>query len=132
MGEVAGIYLTGIVQHGNARGRQLGFPTANLIVSRGSTLPSKGVYVARIDLDGDSLGGVVNIGNRPTFGEGDLGVELHILDFVGDLYGRELTVELISKLRDEQMFNRVEELIAQIQKDVIAARQVLNGYSTDN
>ena len=90
------ILLTGTVQRGDGRGRQLGFPTANLrLNSRPLELASKGVYVARIDIDGICLGGVVNIGTRPTFGSGEQVVEIHILDFADDLYGRKLTVKLL-------------------------------------
>lgn len=127
------ILFTGTVQRGDGRGRQLGFPTANLCVeSLPVGLASKGVYIARIDIDGVWLGGVVNIGNRPTFGSGEQVVEVHIIDFADDLYGQKLTVKLLDKLRDEQQFADAVELIEQIQKDVDIARKVLRVYSTKN
>jgi riboflavin kinase/FMN adenylyltransferase len=118
----------GTVEHGSARGRQLGFPTANLRPQPG-VLPPAGVYACDAILDGQSHPAVANLGSRPTFGaEAEpLLLEVHLLDFHGDLYGRELEVTFRQLLRSEQRFADVDALRAQIGRDVAAARAVLLG-----
>jgi riboflavin kinase/FMN adenylyltransferase len=117
--------FTGTVVRGVGRGRTLGIPTANLDVPSQAELPY-GVYAARIS--GDVLNyqmGVANIGTRPTFSERELSIELHILDFSGDIYGIELQVELIAFLRDEREFDTIEDLKQQIFNDIKQARKRL-------
>lgn len=118
--------LTGPVVRGDQLGRQLGFPTANLDVT-GLALPPHGVYAVEVSLDGRPLPGVLNLGHRPTVQDSapQLRVEVHLLDFTGDLYDRELAVTFIQKLRDEQKFPSLDALRAQIEADIAAARQVL-------
>lgn len=118
--------LAGPVVRGDQLGRQLGFPTANLDVA-GLALPPQGVYAVEVLLDGQTLPGVLNLGFRPTVqpSEPQLRVEVHLLDFDGDLYGRELAVRFEAKLRDEMPFPSLDALRAQIERDIAAARRVL-------
>jgi len=122
------VRLWGLVERGRGRGRRLGFPTANLSLDGSVELP-RGVYAARARWrQGDGTGSaaaVVNVGERPTFAERGLSVEIHVLDFEGELYGRFMDVTLVEKLRDEQRFGRVEDLVEQIRKDITRARAVL-------
>ena len=117
--------LTGLVVHGAGRGRPLGFPTANLLPPLSQALPPDGVYVSRAYLNYHSHPAVTNIGRCPTFGEGERTVEVHLLDFSGEVYGQEIKIELIERLREERRFSSVEELIEQIKKDVEQARKML-------
>ena len=125
MGDLA--VLTGRVVPGRQRGRDLGFPTANL--EPGGTVAREligAVYAARARWEeGSWRQAVVNIGARPTFGEGGCSVEVHLLDFGGDLYGRSLEVALVARLRSERRFGDAGELVAQVNKDIVEARAVL-------
>jgi riboflavin kinase/FMN adenylyltransferase len=114
--------LSGVVEHGAARGRQLGFPTANVRLAADRTLPADGVYAATTEVDGREYRTVVNLGSRPTFAEADRLLEAHLLDFDGDLYGRTLDVDFIAKIRDVRRFESLEALREQIARDVEAAR----------
>jgi riboflavin kinase / FMN adenylyltransferase len=107
---------------GDRRGRELGFPTANMIPDPELASPGHGVYACRV---GERLA-AVNVGVRPTFGA-DLRplVEAYVLDFDGDLYGERLTVEFIRRLRAEQRFESVDDLVAQMQRDVETTRELL-------
>ncbi len=107
---------------GDRRGRELGFPTANMVPDPKLACPGHGVYACRV---GERLA-AVNVGVRPTFGA-DLNplVEAYLLDFDGDLYGERLTVEFIRRLREEQRFESVEDLIAQMQRDIETTRELL-------
>ncbi len=117
--------ILGTVVRGDGRGRQLGFATANLDLHH-EIRPPAGVYAVRARLPGGGRDGVVNIGIRPTFGpDGDLTVEAHLFDFDGDLYGKELELEVRTRIRDEMQFQSKEELIEQIRRDVTAARTAL-------
>ena len=118
--------LSGQVVSGDRRGRNLGFPTANLDLKPEQALPGDGVYATITHTDDDSLPSVTNIGVRPTFGGRKRLAETYILDFEGDLLGQKLTVDLVDKLRDEERFDTVEELKDQMVKDVEQARQILN------
>jgi riboflavin kinase/FMN adenylyltransferase len=119
-------FIDGGVVRGAGRGRSLGVPTANLEPVN-EQLPARGVYACwcRASPAGKPLPGVVNIGIRPTFGEGEPTVEVHLLDFEGDLYGRVLRVEFAERLREERRFPDVAALEQQIGEDVGAARRVL-------
>ena len=136
--------LSGAIVPGAGRGRQLGFPTANLAVLQEKIVPTDGVYPVFAEVEGVRYQAVVNIGVRPTFdnGRGCTGVlrtptsertiEAHLLDFgrtfgsPGDLYGRKMTVQFVARLRAERRFERVADLIAQIQRDCDQARRILN------
>jgi riboflavin kinase/FMN adenylyltransferase len=114
--------ISGKVVVGDQLGRQLGFPTANLDVT-GLVLPPNGVYAAVARQEGKRYRVALNIGVRPTVAAGrQLRVEAHLLDFAGDLYGRELEIEVGDKLRDEKKFASPEELKQQIARDITAVR----------
>ncbi|HEY6549552.1 MAG TPA: riboflavin kinase, partial [Vicinamibacteria bacterium] len=123
-------FVDGLVVRGEARGRTLGFPTANL-APENEILPRAGVYAARVQVGdgadrGEPRGAVVNLGVRPTFGAGgEPTLEAHLLDFTGELYGRSLRVSFVVRLRDEQRFPGLPALRAQIAEDVARGRAVL-------
>jgi riboflavin kinase/FMN adenylyltransferase len=119
-------HVAGMVVEGNKRGRTIGIPTANLDIWDERAYPARGVYVCRAWVAGSPVEAVANIGVRPTFGGDERPtVEAHLLDFEGDLYGQTLRLDFIARLRAEQKFNGVDELIAQIGRDVQQARQLL-------
>ena len=115
--------LSGIVERGDQLGKKIGFPTANLGVA-GLVLPPSGVYVVHAAVDGKTHRAVVNIGLRPTVQNPapQLRVEVHLLDFEGDLYGKEMEITFLDKLRDEQKFPSLDALKEQIARDVEEAR----------
>jgi riboflavin kinase/FMN adenylyltransferase len=113
--------LSGVVVQGDQRGRTIGFPTANIVPRTGEVCPAIGVYA------GVALGGpaAISVGIRPTFVEGsDVRVEVHLLDFCGDLYGSTLNVSFLAKVRDERRFSGPAELVEQLNADVEATRQI--------
>jgi riboflavin kinase/FMN adenylyltransferase len=110
-------YIKGRVLHGRADGRKLGFPTANLEIGEGKIVPRLGVYRTAVDLDGRIISAVTNIGKCPTFMGESTRLEAHLIDFDGDLYGREIKVYILGFLRDEMRFDSLEELKAQIDID---------------
>ena len=120
-------FLEGTVVSGYQVGRKIGFPTANLRVNFPNKLiPSIGVYAVRVQVAGQQWKGMLSIGYRPTINNGnDLSIEVHILDFQGDIYNQPMRIEFIDFLRPEAKFHSVDELILQIQKDKEAALQVL-------
>lgn len=122
--------LSNVVIDGDKRGRDLGFPTANLRPPPGKVIPGKGVYAAFVELDGRSRPAAVNVGVRPTFGGKELLIEAHLLDFRGDLYGRGLTIEFVDKLRPELEFENVDALVERMSDDVTRARRILNSPVT--
>lgn len=128
--------VAGHVVSGARRGREIGFPTANLVPPPGRVLPADGVYLVRAELKGRSAGseergdpevfhGVVNLGGRPTFGEAEPLIETHLLDFSGDIYGAAMEVCFLQKLRGVRRFDSVDDLRDQIGRDVAAARELL-------
>jgi riboflavin kinase/FMN adenylyltransferase len=121
---------TGRVVAGDRRGAGIGFPTANLDIRPGLVIPGQGVYAVFADLAGERIPAVVNIGVRPTFDGVRQVVEAHLLDYAGDLYGRDLTLEFIERLRGEQRFASVDELVGQIGRDVKTARARLGDTRT--
>ncbi|HVO27934.1 MAG TPA: bifunctional riboflavin kinase/FAD synthetase [Candidatus Margulisiibacteriota bacterium] len=116
--------IAGRVVHGRHRGRQLGFPTANLRV-HGLALPPDGVYAVRARLDNSTQLGVANLGLRPTFAEHERSLEVHLLDFDGDLYGKRVEVDFVHQLRGEMKFPGPDALMAAIARDIAEARRVL-------
>ncbi len=118
--------MEGRVVPGDQRGRRIGFPTANLETNPAVVVPHAGVYAVRLCWDGTVHQGVVNIGKRPTFGGTEFVVEAHVLDFSGDLYGRQLEVDFIERLRAERKFDGVDSLVAAIENDVNHARGILS------
>ena len=118
--------LTREVVHGDKRGRELGFPTANLLPADGYVTPGHGVYACRATTAaGDTYAAATNVGVRPMFvtGRGEL-IEAYLLDFDGDLYGRPLRLEFLKRLRGEKRFASVEALIEQMNRDVDEARAI--------
>lgn len=118
--------ISGEVIHGDARGRTIGFPTANLRAGT-ELVPAHGVYAVRVDTGGGVFGGVANVGTRPTFGPGAVGIEAHLFDFQGDLYGKTVKVAFVDRIRDEQRFSSLDALVAQIGADALTARGLLGG-----
>jgi len=118
-------YLRGKVITSDKRGRILGFPTANLDIKPQQALPGNGIYATITQVNGKRFPSATNIGIRPTFGEGTKTVETHLLNYEGDLYGREIKVEFVQKLRNEQRFPSSEELRIQIEKDVRKVKALL-------
>ncbi len=117
--------LRGTVVHGEERGRQLGYPTANLLTSEDFLIPKRGVYAVWSSIDGKRVLGMMNIGMKPTFHEMyDTVVEVHFLDFDGDLYDREITVFIEDRLRDERKFDGVNELLTQLERDCANTKNV--------
>jgi riboflavin kinase/FMN adenylyltransferase len=116
------------VEHGDARGRDLGFATANLRMAEHLN-PAFGIYVVRagVDAGGETVwhDGVASFGLRPTFGGTEPLFEVHLFDFDADIYGRHLRVRLVDYLRAEEKFDGVEALVAQMEKDAAAARRIL-------
>ncbi len=119
--------IFGEVIHGDKRGRELGYPTANLECdSDNKLLPANGVYAVMVELDGNNFKGVLNVGRRPTFNLKDLAVEVHLIDFAGhDLYGKTLRVKFIDRIRGEMRFIAKSDLVEQIQKDKDTAQAIL-------
>ena len=117
--------LQGKVVRGQQLGGKLGFPTANLVLSSDKLLPRNGVYAVRVALADEEIKGVMNIGDRPTVGGKQRTVEVHLLDWSGDLYGRELTARLEEFLRPEQKFPSLDALKAQIATDCDFCRKLL-------
>ena len=111
------IYISKVV-HGDRRGRKLGFPTANLEIENHRAMLPNGAYVVNVSFDGKDYCGIANIGDNPTFNVNDRRLEVYIHDFSDDLYGQEIAVSFLEKLRDEHKFSSVDELITQLRMDL--------------
>lgn len=118
--------VTAVVERGAGRGRTIGVPTVNLAPPDKKLLPPDGVYAVRVWWRGACHGGMMNQGPRPTFGVAARGLEIHLFDFAGELYGETLRVEWVRRLRDVQTFASREALVAQLERDRGAARESLN------
>jgi riboflavin kinase / FMN adenylyltransferase len=118
-------HLKGIVITSAKRGRKLGFPTANIDIRPQQALPGDGIYATIADVDGRRFASATNVGARPTFGDMRRTVEAYLLNYEGDLYGRELRLEFVQKVRDEQRFASSEELKRQIERDVQEVKAIL-------
>ena len=118
------------VVDGQHLGRKLGFPTVNQILSRNMVIPKHGVYFSRVTVanDAETYFGITNVGTRPTVGSEFVGAETHILDFEGDLYGKQIEVELLSFLRPEQKFSSLDELSAQVHSDIKTAQKMAREF----
>lgn len=122
--------VNGIVIHGSKEGRKIGFPTANLEISSECVLPKPGIYTGIITIDNKEYQTVLNVGFNPTFNTREYPViESHILDFEGDLYGKEVQQSFIHRLRDELKFSSIDELVVQMNQDKEQARNLLDGYT---
>lgn len=118
--------MQGKVVHGDKIGRQLGFPTANLDLNyKYKLIPAHGIYAVKVDLEGEKLDGVMNIGIRPTTHANSVVTsEVYILDFDREIYGQQITVNFVDRIRDEMKFGSIDELKLKIQSDVIQARKL--------
>ena len=118
--------LQGTVVTGAGRGVGLGFPTANLAITPERALPPDGVYASLTHIDGKAYQSMANIGKCPTFGGCERTVEAYLLDYQGDLYGREIKIDIVARLRDERKFDTGEELKQQVAEDVRQGKAVLD------
>ncbi|MCH8962453.1 MAG: bifunctional riboflavin kinase/FAD synthetase, partial [Bacteroidetes bacterium] len=114
--------LSGIVVLGDRRGTELGFPTANIDVEGQLILPGDGIYATWAIIDGARYPSATSIGTRPTFNLTERLVEVHLIDFNQDIYGKQVCVEFVSKLRDQEKFSGVDQLIKKINQDVADSR----------
>jgi riboflavin kinase/FMN adenylyltransferase len=117
-------FITGTVIHGDKRGRELGFPTANIRLDSACAL-RHGIYAVRVNVDGRHYDAVANFGRRPMFDTGAVLLEVFLFDFSGDLYGRNLDVAFIEWIREERMFDGASALITQMKEDSRLAREAL-------
>lgn len=120
--------IEGTVIKGDGRGRTIGFPTINL-KSDFPLIPKRGVYISMVEIDGKKFSSVTNIGYNPTFDGQGLTIETYILDFSQDLYGREIVLYFLNRIRDEVKFSSVDELKGSIWKDVETAREYFSKIS---
>jgi riboflavin kinase/FMN adenylyltransferase len=126
--------LEGVVVRGDQRGRELGFPTANLLVPANAAVPADGIYAAWLnrDRDGARRPAAVSVGTNPTFSGKERRVEAFVLDFEGDLYGERVSLDFVDRLREQRVYQGIAPLIAQIAEDVEQTRDVLrNGPMQD-
>ena len=118
----------GTVVHGKQRGKGLGFPTANLQTDK-ELIPKPGVYAVKVKVDDATYDGACNIGDNPTFGNGSLSIEVFIFDFDGDIYGREVRLYFVDRIRDEVTFPNPQALQEAIARDVARCREILRDVS---
>ena len=118
-------FVQGTVCHGEALGRTIGFPTANLLAPKGKKLPPFGVYATKVHCGTKVYAGVTNVGNKPTVGSFATGIETCILDFEKDIYGKEIQVEFYEFIRPEMKFATLDDLKAQIAKDKSKAQRIV-------
>jgi riboflavin kinase / FMN adenylyltransferase len=119
--------LEGVVVRGDGRGRELGFPTANLMCGRYAAVPADGVYAAWCHHRGGRHMAAVSIGTNPTFAGRERQVEPHLLDFNGDLYGERVALDFVARLREMRTYDAIEPLVNQIREDVDDTRRLLSG-----
>lgn len=124
--------LHGRIVRGEGRGAKLGFPTANISISPQQALTTDGIYATRAYIDGKVYKSATNIGTRPTFNGHHRTVEVYIIDFKGDLYGKDLKIEIIERVRDEKKFSSIEELKKQMEEDVKRAVVILDSVEGRN
>lgn len=118
--------VSGVVVDGHKKGKEIGFPTANIHVPESFKLiPGDGVYAVKAFIEGREFGGMANIGKQPTFSDRSHAFEVHLFEFNEDLYGKTVSVEFTSRLRDEMKFESISELKEQLEKDKFAALKVL-------
>jgi riboflavin kinase/FMN adenylyltransferase len=123
-------FVQGIVEHGkHLGGPVLGFPTANLIPPADKLLPPFGVYITEIEIDKILYHGIANVGCKPTIeGENPVGVEMHIFDFEQNIYGKEIRVDFLSRVRSEIKFDSIDDLKKQMGKDIASAREFFESH----
>lgn len=120
-------FVSGQVVPGDGRGKTIGVPTANLALWMDRALPKSGVYVSQANINGQTFGAVTNIGIRPTFASSNESpqVETHLFNFSDQIYGQEIQVNFINRLREEKRFPNVDELVDQIKRDISQAKEIL-------
>ncbi len=122
--------LNGTVVHGDKRGKKIGYPTANIKPqNEKKVIPRKGVYAVWVRYEGSYYQGMMNIGERPTFEGDSIVLEVHILDFDSNIYGKDVQLQFVQRIRDEQQFSGLEELKNQLKKDKKTVRSVLENSS---
>jgi riboflavin kinase / FMN adenylyltransferase len=117
-------FVSGNVVHGDKRGRELGFPTANIKLDPACGL-RRGVYAVRVEVEGRRYDGVANFGRRPMFDDGSVLLEVFLFDFSGDLYGRSMDVAFVGWIREEKVFASVADLMSRMNEDAVEARSML-------
>jgi riboflavin kinase/FMN adenylyltransferase len=117
--------IEGTVVLGDQRGRTIGFPTANVTMPPGLVRPAGGVYAVRCVVDGAVIDGVSNVGTRPTFGGGAETIEVHLYGIDIDLYDKDVRVQFVDRIRNEQRFTSIDALVSQIEADIVVARGIL-------
>ena len=122
--------IRGMVTHGAHRGRQIGFPTANL-EAIDTLVPSAGVYAGRAWIGGVAWPAAINVGANPTFGERNAKLEVHVIGFDGSLYGTPLETDFLLRLRDIHSFASPDHLITQLQRDVARTEEVVRSYNNN-
>lgn len=110
---------------GDARGRQIGFPTANLLPDEGQLIPADGVYAVTVSAKGKTYGGMLNIGSRPTFAGAGRSIEVHLFSFDDDLVGDKVEMEFVERVRDERKFDSVDALVDQLKNDEQTCKAIL-------
>ena len=118
--------LTGLVIEGDRRGRTIGFPTANLSPPERRLVPHNGVYAVRATVKGQVWDAMMNIGLRPTFNKDQRSIEVHLFNYSGDLYGQEMSITFVARIREERKFESVQALIAQLHADESVCREHLS------
>lgn len=122
--------LNGTVVHGNKRGKKIGYPTANIQTQNSKkVIPRAGVYAVWVRFEGEFYRGMMNIGERPTFNGGDTVLEVHILDFKNEIYGKDIQLQFVKRIRDEKQFDGVMDLKVQLEKDEKEVRDLLENSS---
>ena len=111
------MYYSGVVVHGMQNGRKFGFPTANIALISEDNMPEKGVYAVNVLVEEKTCQGMLYVGTRPTLHLKGISIEIHIFDFNQDIYDHIISFELLQKIRGEQQFDTIEELIQQIKHD---------------
>ena len=119
--------ISGMVVHGDGRGRHINIPTANINYPEEKVMPANGIYATWAWVDGERLRGATNIGINPTFTPDKkiASLETHLLDFDRDLYGQQVKLEFVARLREERKFQSVQELLEQINRDIAQTRLIL-------
>lgn len=121
-------WIEGKVITGLQNGRQWGFPTANVAVNQPGFAMESGVYAVRVRVVGETFPAMMYMGTRPTLALTEPTIEIHIFDFDLNIYGKEISFQVVEKVRDEQRFDSVEALIAQLHADAAAIREILRNY----
>jgi len=118
--------IEGVVVHGEKRGRDLGFPTANISTAPFTALPADGVYAGRFVIHGRELPGAISVGTNPTFSGRERTCEVYVLDVDEDFYGFDVAVDFVERLRGQERFEGIEALVAAIDRDVQRTREILS------